>query len=1097
MLPLAARLLLLALQAPPASDVEFFEARIRPLFVTHCYECHSTEAGKAKGGLKLDTGAALAAGGDSGAVLVPGDPDASLLVTAVRYGDLSLQMPPKAKLSEREIADLVEWVRRGAHDPRAEDAPAAAQPDAARSEHWAFQPLGDPAPPAVVDERWPRQAIDRFVLARLEAEGLAPAQEADRRTLLRRVTFDLVGLPPTEADVEAFLSDPAPDAYERVVDRLLASPRHGERWARTWLDLARYADSNGLDENLAMAHAWRYRDWVIDAFNRDLPYGDFVTQQLAGDLLPEPADAEELARQRTATGFLVLGPKMLAEQDKVKLERDTVDEQIDVASKAFLGLTVSCARCHDHKHDPISQRDYTALAGVFQSTKTLGNRDFVSRWNELELAPAPAIAARDAHAARQRDVEARARTLRERAQADAGAAWRKDLARYLVAANAAARGTLLLEAEAASRGNLITDADHWGDPVTTIARTGGAERPQYAEYDVTTNAAGTWTIEVRHASEAARPIVVSVNGVVVAPTALDERTGGWFPDAQRWTRVATAILAPGRNVVRLDRAGDFPHLDALLLTPESEPAAAEAERLAVELELEPELVRSWALFLERRERGADPVFAPWHALSALAAATFADDAAGAWAALRAKRDAQELDLAPSVAALLDAPAPASLSELAARYQAVFGVVETLWDAARAATPPASALADAGLEELRQLTFGARGPFALTRSLAARAVPDAARAELEALDAEAAGLKQAAPAPFARALGVTDGAIEDLRVHVRGSHLNLAGEPVPRGFPAVLTAVLPAPPISADRSGRLELARWLAHPEHPLTWRVIANRVWQGHFGRGLVATPSNFGRRGTPPSHPELLDWLARELQRQGGSLKALHRLIVTSATYRTSSSFAPGAPSAARELERDPEHRWLARFPRRRLEAEAVRDALLSVSGGLDLAQGGSLLATENGGYVTNDQSANAGQYDVKRRSIYLPVVRNALYDLFTTFDYADAALPIDARSVTVDASQSLLLMNAPLAIDAATVWSRALLAMEGADDDARVVRAWRAAYGRAPEADELAAAHRHLAASIPHASAGETEAATSRERAWAELCQALFQSNEFLHVD
>jgi cytochrome c553 len=368
-----------------ATGVAFFEQKIRPVLVQECYQCHSAEAKAPKGGLRLDSRAGLLTGGDSGPAVVPGAVDESLIVEALRHE--GLQMPPKGKLPDAVIADFERWIRMGAPDPRAgQAAPTKSDndPDAA-APSWAFQTPRHHEVPEVSDGDWPHSDIDRFLLAALEAKGLEPVRDADRLTLIRRATIDLTGLPPTLEEIDAFIADPAPapDALARVVDRLLASPRYGERWGRHWLDVARYADSNGKDENLTFHDAFRYRDYVIAAFNRDTPYDDFVREQMAGDLLPADDQAQQ-DEQLTGTGFLVVGPKVLADRDTEKRKMDVVDEQIDAVGRTFLGLTIACARCHDHKFDPIPTADYYALAGIFSSTRTLDgmklNNPVVSGW---------------------------------------------------------------------------------------------------------------------------------------------------------------------------------------------------------------------------------------------------------------------------------------------------------------------------------------------------------------------------------------------------------------------------------------------------------------------------------------------------------------------------------------------------------------------------------------------------------------------------------------------------------------------------------------------------------------------------------------------
>ena len=358
------------------------------MLVERCDECHSEQSKKIKGGLRLDHKDGWQKGGDRGPAIEPGKPQSSLLIQAVRYEDEDLKMPPKGKLTEREIALLTQWVSMGAPDPRTAPAgsPARRPMDVEKGRaFWAFRPPVDSRIPRVNDKTWPRTPIDCFILSALEEKGLRPAESTDRRHLIRRATFDLTGLPPTPGEIDGFLADESPDAFAKVVDRLLASPRYGERWGRHWLDVARYADSNGLDENVAYGNAWRYRDYVIAAFNHDKPFDRFLHEQIAGDLIP-PDPTEPESHERTiATGFLAIGPKVLAEVDETKMEMDIVDEQIDTVSRAFMGLTIGCARCHDHKFDPIATTDYYALAGIFRSTQIMETFTKVARWRENPL----------------------------------------------------------------------------------------------------------------------------------------------------------------------------------------------------------------------------------------------------------------------------------------------------------------------------------------------------------------------------------------------------------------------------------------------------------------------------------------------------------------------------------------------------------------------------------------------------------------------------------------------------------------------------------------------------------------------------------------
>ena len=379
------------------ADLDFFESKIRPVLIEHCYSCHAADAKIIRGGLLLDSREGLLEGGDSGPAVVPGEAEKSLLLSALKHD--SFEMPPDRKLPDAVIADFEHWITRGAVDPRDQgnaEAPRGVDFEAAKS-HWAFQPVRRTEPPAVADESWIESPIDRFVLARLEAAGMKPRPKADKETLIRRASFDLTGLPPTVEEIDAFLADETPEAFEKLVDSLLQSPHYGERWGRHWLDLVRYADSNGADENHDLPNAWHYRDWVVRMMNRDQPLDQFIIDQLAGDLLPKTGDEQIDGDRLIATGMLVIGPKMLAEQDKDKMVIDIVDEQIDTVSRTMLGLTIGCARCHDHKFDPVKAKDYYALAGIFYSTKTMADRAFVSNWLERPLPSAEIQALRSEH----------------------------------------------------------------------------------------------------------------------------------------------------------------------------------------------------------------------------------------------------------------------------------------------------------------------------------------------------------------------------------------------------------------------------------------------------------------------------------------------------------------------------------------------------------------------------------------------------------------------------------------------------------------------------------------------------------------------------
>jgi cytochrome c553 len=905
LLPLASSLALGwgGLSRAGASDgVAFFETEVRPLLAERCLECHST-SGKRKGGLALDNAAGWRRGGDSGPAAVPGDPEQSLLLEAVRYGNRELQMPPDGKLPEREIAALARWIAMGAPDPRQGEREVAENPASPKGEdHWAFRPLADPAVPRVADMARVGTPVDAFWLAALEKAGLRPAPEAPPEVLVRRTAFLLTGLPPDPADVDRLASDPSPRTWDDLVERWLASPQYGVRWGRHWLDVARYADSNGLDENLAFGQAWRYRDYVIDSWNEDKPFDRFLVEQIAGDLLPE-ADAAT----RTATGFLALGARVLAEPDVEKLHLDVIDEQLDTLGKAFLGMTLGCARCHDHKFDPVTQADYYGMAAIFKGSRNFAasNTGAIKHWYEHSLATA-------AEAERARADEARVAEARKKASAFQSGG---------------------------------------------VARLRREARERVADY-----------------------------------------------------LVAAAGLGPGASL-------------------------REAEQAAAPAGLHPWILHHARLHLEYHR--TDPLFAPWHELAG------AGDREG----------------------------------LRKLYGPWFAEAEAAWVELRKREPEAKVLPEERLERARAALLDPSGLLAVP-SEPEKAFDAATVAELRRLEEEARVVESSAyDAPAAMGVGEGDAAVAEMAIHIRGSHQNL-GRAVPRAVPAAFAARTGQPSFPADRSGRLELARWMVHPDHPLTARVIVNRIWRWHFGTGLVASTENFGLTGDTPSHPELLDWLARRFIESGWSVKEMHRLLLRSSLYRTDSIHPE--PGAAEEW--DAENRLLWRFPRQRIEAEALRDAVLAVSGQLDLSLGGKTIPLRNRQMVFNHTSKDHTTYALNRRSAYLPVVRNHVADVLAQFDYPDPTMPTGSRNRTVVAPQALFLLNAPLLIEAADALAAAST-VAGTSPERRIEWIYRRALGRMPEDAERVRALEWLYGS-------------GSDQAWPMWCQALLASNEFSYL-
>ena len=872
---------------------------------------------------------------------------------------------------------------------------------------WSAAPL--PAIQRPIDSA----RIDAMLRERLKEHGLQMADRADPRTLLRRAALVLTGLPPTAEQIDAFCADPTPARFAAEVDRLLASPQCAEHLARRWLDLARYSDSNGLDENLAFGNAWRYRDWVIDAFLQDMPYDRFGTLQLAGDVLPDDDPAEPRDRI-VPTGFLALGPRMLAEQDKEKLVLDTVDEQVDLVGRTFLGLTLGCARCHDHKFDPVPTRDYYALAGIFKSSRSFQSLDHVSQWLERPIATPAAAAARDA-AAQSWEAAKKALAAFDKSQQEQLATrLEQQFEPALRNAIELAPHVIARQAESADATNLGADGSNWGAEGCVVLHTASAGE-QFADYDIACDG-GDYALLVRLAAQETRPLHVWIDGQRAISDACAEKTGGWKPDAQRWIRAGTLALSQGAHRLRLTAAGaHIPHIDRWMLIPVS--------AMANDGDLAP-LVRNATYALADSQH---PIGKEMH----------------------------------------------GASNDAARSHALAAWKDRLLPLVRHKTrPPASG--DGAV--WHKMLHGFGGILELTEKEQAIQLPDDAAQQRKRLHDAVEAARLAIPAELDRAMCVAEGEPVDLPVHVRGNHLALAAEKTPRGFLSALADALPSPAIGKG-SGRLALAAWIFDAKNPLTPRVAANRLWQFAFGEGIVRSESNFGMRGEEPSHRALLDELAASFVANGWSMRSLLRTIVLSDAWQQQARADDVAAT------QDPDNRMHWRWSRPRLPAEAIRDAILFTAGTLDLARGGNLLAVGNRGYVTNDQSGDGARYDAPRRSIYLPVIRNAMYDLFTVFDYADPSVHIEQRPESAVSLQALLLMNSPFVLAQRSAFATAA-ANAAPAADARIEWIWRRALQRSPSANERAAAEAWLSTA-------------PSEEGWPGLCQTLFATSEFVYVD
>jgi len=1076
-------------QAAPddAVSLEFFEKKVRPVLVDRCYSCHSGTAKKLKGGLRLDSLAAALKGGDTGPALVPGNPAKSLLIEAIGYGNVELQMPPKGKLPAAQIADLTDWVKRGAPWTKGEAAsgPKIEPFDLAkrRAEHWAWAPLRRDPPPPVKNAAWARRPLDRYLLAKLEANGLEPAKDVDPRALVRRLTFDLTGLPPTPGQVEDYVRDPSDAALERLVDRLLDSPQYAETWARHWLDLVRYAETRGHEYDYTLPNAWHYRDYVIRAFNQDLPYPQLLTEHLAGDLLPAPrVDPKTGVNESVlATGWWYLGEWLHSPVDTRVDEMDRVSNQIEVFGKAFLGLTVSCARCHDHKFDAISQKDFYALAGFLKSA----NYRQV-RYETIEA---------ERRAAGELD---RLRGERERAVLQAVAAAAKPvvsrLADYLDAAaapekNAEAR-QLDPERLAAWTAELRKAVSDPKDPVHAyaVAVQGG---------DLAKLAA-----KQRERLAAAAKALDRVDVIVdyTKPGAVE-----WAQDGVVFSRLKAGDAAWGSDPAR-------PLLGILAAGALRADPLWQGLRLAAKTEGEPShrnwvdsgrMVRTPTFALTRPNlytlvRGAGHAFVevdshrqvngPLHGSTILS-----------WKGEGLQWVAQNMRYYPS-------PDPAHpLHRLHVEYTPASPDFEVLM-VVQGDAPPGD-LGDLPHRPLVDALAGAASPRVLAESfqkilvdaadrLAAGTLgddPELARladwmvrrpqlfgpAAPEASDYVAARLKIAAAVPpeSHTSPAILDGPRADEYLLIRGN----AGAPkelVPRRFLEAFGG--------GGGSGRLDLARRMTDPAvTPIVPRVVVNRIWHHLFGTGLVPSVDNFGKMGQAPVYPDLLDHLATRFGEEGGSFKKLIREIVLSSAYRMSD-----VPSA-RALEIDAADTLLQHRRPRRIAAEAVRDAMLAVSGRLDRTSYGPPVPIHLDGFQDGRGRPGDGPVDgAGRRSLYLSVHRNFLSSMLLAFDFPQPFTAIGRRSVSNVPAQALILRNNPFVHDQAAFWAKRIAA-DARPAAERIDGMFRAAFGRPASDEEVAGATQLLqdVAAMKSLDAGSAEV-------WKELAHALFQAKEFIFV-
>ncbi|MDY3557828.1 PSD1 and planctomycete cytochrome C domain-containing protein [Gemmata sp. JC673] len=980
-------LVLFALCTSPAAADDAFEKEVRPLLVKHCVGCHGPE--KQKGGLRLDTRTGWETGGDSGPAIRPRKPDESLFIKALHGKDGLSQMPPAGKLPDRDIAALTKWVRDGAADPRT-GGPVklgGVTLEEARK-WWAFQPVRRPAVPNLqAPHPETRNEIDRFVLAKLEAKGLKLAPAADKRTLLRRATYDLTGLPPTPEAVDAFLKDDAPDAFAKVVDRLLASPHYGERWGRHWLDLVRYADTAGENSDHPLPHAWRYRNWVIDAFNRDMPYDEFLREQLAGDLLAAKGPPEKYAARVVATGYLALARRF--DHDSDKFMHLTHEDGIDTLGKAFLGLTLGCARCHDHKYDAVTARDYYALYGIFESTK-FAFPGCEAKQQPRDLVPLLPPAEWDRVVKPHRERLAKLDAAIRAASGDG-----RTHAQAAQAAFAKSR-RVLSQGEISEGGDKAFDAGE--------IEIGAGEMLLLSITPLKNHGADTTLIEFD---------ITEVGG-----------------QKRRWS---------ARDDLLRDALASNPHADGYgtngvwwLLDARNQPT------------LLPESVRdlNGKPGLHARRNGDTP--------SVLV--NSAKNEAAVWTKLPPQ-------------SLFVHPAPDG--NVAIGWLSPIAGKVTIRGRVKDAHPGGP---DGVGWVLERFAADVRPFFAAQAEAAVK---------LAALTRERAELLKAAPTQEV-AFAVTEGQAADARLHLRGDPEKL-GDAVPRRW---LEALGGTPITDATASGRLDLANWVASKDNPLTARVMANRIWLHHFGKGLVATPNDFGTRGAAPTHPELLDWLASEFVRGGWKAKALHRAIMLSQTYQQDATHRDAAAKV------DPTNELYWRFERRRLSAEEMRDTLLAVSGQLDRKPGAAHPFPPESAWSYTQHVPFGTFFETDKRSVYLVQVRNRRHPFLGLFDGADPNATTPQRQTTTVPTQALYFLNDPFFHAQAEKLSARVLTKPEAD---RASELFRLTLQRPPAERDRAFAATFL--NRYQAALGNRPDAD--RAAWAALSRVVLASNEFLFVE
>ena len=992
-----------------AEHVDFFESKVRPLLIKHCLECHSAET-EASGGLMLDSRPNWERGGDSGAAIVPEDPAEGTLMRAVLYDDPDLQMPPDGKLPDAAIEALRTWIAMGAADPRSEvsvkpsKTQALAVADAQR--HWAYRASERPKLPEVplgseVSASASASPLDRFIDAKLQTASIAPTPAVNRAQWLRRLTFDLHGLSPDPKLLAAFEQDERPDAEARMVEQLLSSPRFGETFARHWMDVARYAESITL-RGFVLPEAWRYRDYLIEAFNDDRRFDQMIVEQVAGDLLHSD-DRNERTRQLVATSFLALGNTNLEEQDKTQLEMDFIDEQLEVLGRAFLGQTIGCARCHDHKFDPIPTRDYYALAGIFRNTTALEHSN-VSKWVEAPLPMEPEQAAKfEALSAEISQLTQAIASLKKKKNVVADSEKSIDIKQL--------DGIVVDDTDAKLIGTWIDGTSVPGYVAGRYLHDGNdSQGEKSATFEPPQLMPGQYRVRISYTASQnratnAKVVVFSADGE--HSRRIDQKAA---PEDGIWTTLGTyRFEKDGQAFVIVSNSEADGHvvIDAIQFLPVGFEIAKSA-------------------------RTNDAAITDAASKSSSAQSVEVDVKAPLDRAAATKRTNRETNARRLAASdLVSKEASATEADNAAQVKAMEKELTKL-----------------------QRRLSARPSFMTVR--------------------------EKTPA-------------KDIPVAIRGN-VHSSGEVVPRGFLTALdVGANSQATFDEHSSGRLPLARWLSDPRNPLTARVYANRVWSWLIGQGLVTTTNNFGTTGASPTHPELLDWLADELIRSGWSTKHLVRCIVLSDVYRR------GVQEATSDAQRaDPNNELLWRANLRRVSIEALRDAMLTASGELDGAVGGSLLKPD----VKEDYNY---AHQSTRRSLYHPVLRNALPELFEAFDFADTSVSIGERARSTVAPQALIMLNHPWVVARAEATAQRI-ERELSSPEAAIEHLHKICLGRSATELEMKACLEFLSLETPSEAntsdpkqpeVKQPETKRLDTKRLAALVQALFGSLDFRYLE